>query len=42
MIELKLNQMTHGKLQSNQSYHGRTQIKSNDMWQSLIQLKTPW
>jgi hypothetical protein len=39
MVELKLNEMTHGRLQLVQKNHGRLQIKSNNLWQTLVSSK---
>jgi hypothetical protein len=32
MIDLKLNQMTCGRIQLNRKDHGKVEIKSNDLW----------
>jgi hypothetical protein len=42
MVEVKSNQMIHGKLQLLQRHYGKAQIKSNDLWQASISLKKLW
>jgi hypothetical protein len=42
MVDFKLNQMTHRRIQLNLKNLGKVEIKSNDWWQTSISSKMPW